>query len=145
MATEVQNHSEPQSVAGLVGGIVTDLQDLIKQQLQLTRKEIESDFRKTREAGSVLALGAGILFFGGFAFCLMVAHLIHHLSIPAGYVRDTAAIPLWGCHGIVAVVFLAVGGCIAYVGKKKFDSFNPLPDESAQVLKENIEWIANKK
>jgi len=24
-------------------------------------------------------------------------------------------------------------------------SFNPLPEESAQVLKENIEWIANKK
>jgi hypothetical protein len=82
---------------------------------------------------------------GGFAFCLMLAHLIHFLTIPAGYVSDTAAIPLWGCYGIVAAVFLVAGGCIAFVGKKKFDSFNPLPEESAQVLKENIEWIANKK
>jgi len=145
MATEVQNHTETNSVAALVSGIVTDVQDLIKQQLQLTRKEIEADFRKTREAASVLALGAGIVFFGGFAFCLMLAHLIHYLAIPAEYVRDTATIPLWGCYGIVAAVFLVAGGCIAYVGKKKFDSFNPLPDESAQVLKENIEWIANKK
>jgi len=144
MATEVQNQPE-QSVATLVGGIVTDVQDLIKQQLQLTRKEIESDFRKTREAGSVLAIGAGILFFGGFALCLMLAHLIHFLTVPAGYVRDTATVPLWACHGIVAAVLLVVGGCIAFVGKKKFDSFNPLPDESAQVLKENLEWIANKK
>jgi len=144
MATEVQNHPE-QSVATLVGGIVTDVQDLIKQQLQLTRKEIESDFRKTREAGSVLAIGAGILFFGGFALCLMLAHLIHFLAIPAGTVRDPATLPLWACHGIVAAVLLVVGGGIAFVGKKKFDSFNPLPDESAQVLKENIEWIANKK
>jgi len=145
MATEVQNHTETNSVAALVSGIVTDVQDLIKQQLQLTRKEIEADFRKTREAASVLALGAGICFFGGFAFCLMLAHLIHFLTIPAGTVYDTAAIPLWGCYGIVAAVFLAAGGCIAFVGKKKFDSFNPLPEESAQVLKENIEWIANKK
>ena len=49
MATEVQNQSE-QSVAALVGGIVGDVQDLIKQQLELTRKEIEADLRKTREA-----------------------------------------------------------------------------------------------
>jgi hypothetical protein len=144
MATEVQNHSE-QSVATLVSGIVTDLQDLIKQQLQLTRKEIEADFRKTREAASLLIAGIGVMFFGGFAFCLMLAHLIHYLAIPAGYVRDPATIPLWVCHSIVAAVFLVVGGGLAYAGKKKFDSFNPLPDESAQVLKENIEWIANKR
>jgi hypothetical protein len=111
----------------------------------LTRKEIEADFRKTREAASVLALGVGFFFLGAIVFCLMLAHLIHFLTIPAGYVRDTATIPLWGCYGIVAAVFLVAGGCIAFVGKKKFDSFNPLPVESAQVLKENIEWIANKK
>jgi uncharacterized membrane protein (DUF485 family) len=143
MATEVQNHSE-QGVATLVSGIVTDVQDLIKQQLQLTRKEIEADFRKTREAASFLALGLGVLFFGVFSFCLMAAHLIHFLATPAG-VRDPATIPLWACHGIVAAVFLVAGGGMAFAGKKKFDSFNPLPDESAQVLKENIEWIANKK
>jgi len=145
MTTEVQNHSETNSVATLVGGIVSDVQDLIKQQLQLTRKEIEADFRKTREAASVLAVGAGLLFLGGFAFCLMVAHLIHFLATPAGVTPDSATIPLWGCHAIVAAVFLIGGGGLAFAGKKKFDSFNPLPDESAQVLKENLEWIANKK
>jgi hypothetical protein len=145
MATEVQNHTEQQSVATLVSGIVTDVQDLIKQQLQLTRKEIEADFRKTREAASLLVIGLGVLFFGGFAFCLMLAHLIHFLAVPSGVVRDPATIPLWACHGIVAAVFLVVGGGMSFAGKKKFDSFNPLPDESAQVLKENIEWIANKR
>jgi hypothetical protein len=143
MATEVQNHPE-QSVTSLVGGIVTDVQDLIKQQLALTRKEIEADLRKTREAASLLFAGIGMALFGCFAFCLMLAHLIHHLATPAA-LRDAAAIPLWACYGIVTVVLLG-GGCVmAFAGKKKFDSFNPLPDESAQVLKENIEWIANKK
>jgi len=145
MATEVQNHTDTNSVAALVSGIVTDVQDLIKQQLHLTRKEIEADFRKTREAASLLVIGLGVAFFGGFAFCLMLAHLIHFLAIPAGVVKDPATIPLWGCYGIVAAVFLVAGGGMAFAGKKKFDSFNPLPDESAQVLKENIEWIANKK
>ena len=146
MATEVQNNTEP-SMASLVGGIVSDVQDLIKQQLELTRKEIGSDLRKTRDAGTLLALGVGLALFGCFAVCLMLAHLIHLLSTPAHLqaLQDPAAIPLWGCYGIVATVLLAAGGALAFAGKKKFDSFNPLPDESAQVLKENIEWIANKK
>lgn len=145
MATEVQNHTDTNSVGSLVGGILSDVQDLIKQQLQLTRKEIEADFRKTREAASLLALGLGIFFLGGFSLCLMMAHLIHDCTLPAGTVRDPASLALWACYGVVAALFLVVGGCITYAGKKKFDSFNPLPEESAQVLKENIEWITNKK
>jgi len=146
MATEVQNQPE-QSVASLVGGIVGDVQDLIKQQIELTRKEIEADLRKTREAASLLFVGIGLSLFGCFAFCLMLAHLIHQLSTPADLraLQDPAAIPLWGCYGIVTAVLLIGGGALAFAGKKKFDSFNPLPDESAQALKENIEWIANKK
>jgi len=134
-------------MASLVGGIVSDVQDLIKQQLELTRKEIEADLRKTRDAASLLFAGIGIALFGCFAFCLMLAHLIHQLTTPENLraLQDPAAIPLWGCYGIVTVVLLAAGGGLAFAGKKKFDSFNPLPDESAQVLKENIEWIANKK
>jgi len=146
MATEVQNQSE-QSMASLVGGIVGDVQDLIKQQLALTRKEIESDLRKTREAGTLLGVGVGLALFGCFALCLMLAHLIHFVSTPAALQAsaEPAAIPLWGCYGIVTLLLLGVGGALAFAGKKKFDSFNPLPDESAQALKENIEWIANKK
>jgi hypothetical protein len=146
MATEVQNHPE-QSMASLVGGIVGDFQDLIKQQLALTRKEIEADLRKTREAATLLGVGIGLALFGCFALCLMLAHLIHFLTTPAvaRASLEPAAIPLWGCYGLVTVVLLGVGGALAFAGKKKFDSFNPLPDESAQALKENIEWIANKK
>jgi len=134
-------------MASLVGGIVSDVQDLIKQQLELTKKEIEADLRKTRDAASLLFLGIGMALFGCFAVCLMLAHLIHQLTTPANLqaLQDPAAIPLWGCYGIVAAILLIGGGALAFAGKKKFDSFNPLPDESAQALKENIEWIANKK
>jgi Na+/proline symporter len=146
MATEVQNRSE-QSMTSLVSGIVGDVQDLIKQQLALTRKEIEADLRKTRDAATLLAVGIGLALFGCFALCLMLAHLLHYLTTPAALraTAEPAAIPLWGCYCIVTAVLLGVGGALAFAGKKKFDSFNPLPDESAQALKENIEWIANKK
>jgi len=32
-----------------------------------------------------------------------------------------------------------------YAGKKRLDSFNPLPDQSVQALKENVQCLTNLK
>jgi hypothetical protein len=52
---------------------------------------------------------------------------------------------LWGSFGIVSAVLLGVGSVVAWVGCKKFESFNPLPDQTARTVKENVEWITNSK
>jgi len=146
MATEVQNQPEQQSLTTLVTGIVNDFQDLVKQQLQLTRREIEADLRKTREAASLWALGLGVVFLGAITLCLMLAHLIHWLAIPAtaaGY--DPAAIPLWACYLIVGAVLVGGGGCLVLAGKKKIDSVHPLDNPATQALKENVQWLSTPK
>jgi len=142
MATEVQNRSEP-SVSSLVSGIVTDLQDLIKQQLQLTRREIEEDFRKTKEAASLFALGAGICFLGAITLCFMLAHLLHWLTSQPGL--DPAALPLWASFGIVGLVFVVIGGGLAYAGRQKFKSVNPMQNPATEALKENVQWLTTPK
>jgi hypothetical protein len=77
---------------------------------------------------------------------LMLVFLLHWLTLPAGAgAYDPAAIPLWGCFGIVSAIFLATGAALSWLGYKKFESFNPLPDETAQTVKENVEWIMNSK
>jgi len=113
MASAVPNHSETKRVAPLVSGIVSDVQDLI-QQLQLTRKEFEADLRKTQEAASVLARGAGLLFMGGVACYLMLAHWIHFLTIPAGG-RSSS-----GCPSFMEL--LRSGGC-PVVGRRRRHRF----------------------
>jgi len=138
MATEVQNHTEP-SLTSLVSGIVNDIQDLVKQQLQLTRREIEEDLRKTKEAASILALGLGIAFLGAIPFCLMLVHLLHWLCLPPGSAADPSHLPLWGCFAIVGGLLTAVGASVAFLGKKKLDTLHPL-DHTAHALKENLEW-----
>ena len=142
MTTQVPTTSEP-GIATLVKGIVDDIGDLIKQEFKFARTEVQTDLRKSKEAIVALAIGAGAAFLGLIFAGLMVVYLLHWLTSPPG--ADQAGIPLWGCYGIVTLVFLGSGTALMLAGKKKFDSFNPLPDESAQVLKENIEWIANKK
>ena len=42
---------------------------------------------------------------------------------------------------VMALLVLNPGAAVADdAGKKKFESFNPLPDKSTEALKENLEW-----
>jgi len=142
MINEVHTSTEP-STTSLVRGIINDLGDLIRQEIRFARTEIRSDLHKTKEATMVLALGVGTTVLGVFLLAVMLVFLLHWLTAPAGF--DVAGIPLWGCFGIVSAVFLLTGSLLAWVGYKKFKSFNPMPDETAQTVKENVEWIMNSK
>jgi len=142
MATEVQNHNDL-SMATLVRDIVSDMQDLVKQQLQLTRHEIEEDLRKSKEAASIFALGAACLFLGGIALCLMCAHLLHWLTAPPG--TDVAWLPLWVCHAIVSAVLIALGAALASVGRERMKSIHALQNPATEALKENVQWLTTPK
>jgi len=131
------------SMTGLLRGIINDVGDLIRHEIRFARTEIKSDARAVLRAGVVLALGAGTAALGVILMTFMLVHLIHWLSLPAGTAEP--GIPLWGCYGIVAAVFLALGGLMAFLGVKRFQSVNPLPDETAKSVKENVEWIMNSK
>jgi hypothetical protein len=125
-----------------VSGIVTDIQDLVKQQLRLTRREIEDDLHKSKEGASVLGLGLGIAFLGGFLFCLMLVYLLHWLTLPPG--TDTAGFPLWACYGVVALLFFIVGGALAAIGGQKLKTLHPL-ENTSEALKENVQWLTKPK
>jgi len=151
MPAEVQSPPE-QGVTSLLRGIVNDIGDLIKQQFRFAQAELRSDMRKTREATMALAAGASVALLGVLVLTLMLVHLLHWLTIPADAINpDPARLPLWACYGIVGAVLAGIGGALVVAGKKKFDSFNPLPDETVKTVEENINleaakpWTANSK
>jgi uncharacterized membrane protein len=126
-----------------MGGIVSDVQTLFEQQVRLTRAEITTDLRKFREAGALFAPGAGVLVVSLVVLALMLAHLLHALTSPAG--TDPASLPLWVCYAIVGVVLAIVGGALVFLGMKKLDSVNPLAGPTAQALEEDIQWMSKPK
>lgn len=129
-------HTEPGfSVTSLLRGIVSDAQELMQQQLALFRAEIKDDFRKT--VGILIAIGSGafMVAIGASLLSCMLVYLLNSLA---------PALPLWGCFGIVGACVALVGVIIAYAAIAKFKTFNPLPDESVQALKENVQWIKNR-
>jgi hypothetical protein len=141
MANEVQTPPDEASMTGLLRGIINDVGDLIRQEIRFARTEMKSDVRKVTRAGAVLVLGAGTVAVGVVFVALMLVYLIHHLS----GAPDSASIPLWGCYGIVAAVFLIVGAGLSFMGYNALQKLNPLPDQTAQSVKENVEWIMNSK
>jgi Kef-type K+ transport system membrane component KefB len=135
MAIDLNTNHEP-SVTELVTGIIADAQSLFKQQVEMLTREIKEDFSKTREAAFMLGLGAGVGLVGAVLLALMLV-LITSSTLPD--------LPLWACYGSWGTVLFIIGAGLAYMGKLKFDSFNPLKDETAQSVKENMAWITNPK
>jgi putative superfamily III holin-X len=120
----------------LVSGIMTDAQQLIKQQLALLRHEVKDDLHKTKQASRSLVGGTLISLVGGILLALM---LVHFLS------RSALELPLWVCYGIVGVPIAAIGVALYFVGIHKFKSLNPMSSESAQALTETFQWKTNRK
>jgi uncharacterized membrane protein YqjE len=128
-----QPGSTHQSMTGLVTGIVNDTQELIKQHLELFRAEVKEDFTKTKHAIIPLLIGVVVAGVGALLLCFTLVYLLHWAAAPR--------LELWHAYAIVTTVFLLTGAVLIYAGKKKFDSFNPLPDKT---LKE-IQWTIKPK
>jgi len=123
-----------QTAASLLSGILGDLQHLVEQQFQLTRREIEDEIRQRAIAAAVFAFGVTILLVGAIVFCFGLAHLLHWATSPGG--TDPAWLPLWACHAVVAAVLAVIGGFVAHVGRVKFRSTVPFHNPLNELLQE---------
>lgn len=142
MANDVKTAPQP-AVTELVTGIVNDIGALVRQEVRFARAEIKSDFQKTRTAVVLLASGAATAALGALLVALMLVFLLHHLTLPDPAAVDPARVPLWGCFGLVSLLFLGVGSALVVAGVVKFKAFNPLPDETVKTVEENVSWLAN--
>lgn len=143
MAVTLQSPPTEQSVVGIISGIIDDFQRLISQQMDMVRAEIRTDWDKTKSAIWPIAVGSVVLLIGGILLSVMFVYLIHWATSPPN--TDPATIPLWGCFGLVAAGFLLLGSALLGTGIHKFHTFNPLPEKSAEALKENVKWLTNSK
>lgn len=124
------------SLTSLVTGIVSDAQELVKQQFALFKHEVKEDLHKTLQAAIALGIGVGVALVGGLSLWLAIVFILFW-AFPV--------VPLWGWFAIVGALFLVAGALIFYAGKAKLESFNPLPDQSAEALRENVQWITRPK
>ena len=131
MSTVVEDPVE-ESTVSLVGGILVDLERLVEQQLQLTRREIEGELRRQSTAVIVVVLGMMVLFLAALMLSLASAHLLHWLTSPAG--ADPARMSMWACQALVSAVLIVIGGVLAFYGQSRFRSIHPPRNQTTKNL-----------
>jgi uncharacterized membrane protein YqjE len=127
--------SSESTVTSLLGGIVNDAQELIKQQLLLFKHELKDDMTRAQEVLPTLGLGVSVAVAAIFLLGLTVAHLLNW---------SFTALPLWGCYAIVTALFGVAGVALLYFAKKTLESL-PMSHQAAEATKENIEWLTKPK
>jgi hypothetical protein len=111
--------------------------DLARQMTALVHHEIELAKAEMTEKGKRAGVGAGM--FGGagvlavFAFGCVTACFVAALQL---------AMPVWLAALIVAVVYLAIAGLLALMGRGQISRATPpLPAKAVESTREDVEWL----
>jgi len=143
MPDNLQVESQP-SLSSLVGGIINDAQQLIRQEVTLARREIQEEMTKAKTAATSLGIGIALGVVGGLLLCHMLVYLLHWLATE--HLTNGATVehlPLWGCYGIVGALFTAVAGALLYMAKNQAEKIDFVPRQTVESMKENVQWIKN--
>ncbi len=123
----------PPSMASQLGGIVSDVQTLLHQELALAKTEMLGEWHKAKTAAGSMAVGAGILALAGILLCVSVVCVLH----------EVAGLPWWGSFLIVGGVLAALGAVLFYTGCNQAAHLHVIPPQTAETMKENVQWIRN--
>lgn len=121
------------SVSALVGGIINDAQQLIRQEVALAKREMKDELAKAKTAAISAGFGVGLLAVGGLLLCHMLALLI---STGLGW-------PVWVGYLIVGGVVAALGGALLFVARTQATQIDVVPRQTVETMKENVQWIKN--
>jgi hypothetical protein len=121
------------SMASLLGGIVNDVQTLIRQEIALAKAEMIREWDKAKTAASSMAVGAVVLALGGFFLCVTIACVL----------AEVVGLPWWASFLIVGGVFTGVGAVLFLIGRSQAAEVHVVPPQTAETMKENVEWIRN--
>src|SRR5262245_6646008 len=122
--------TEEASLTQLVSGILRDAQELARQQLTLFQVEVRNDMRRTVTATIPMVAGLIVLFIGEIVAALAAGH----------WIAAHWQLGLWQGLFVVGGVLVVLGAVFLGISIAKFSTFNPLPDQTVQGLKENLQW-----
>jgi len=119
-----------------VGELLKELSNqtstLVRQELELAKAEMAE---KGKSAGLGIGMFGGAGLFGFLALGALTACLIAALA---------TGMAVWLAALIVTVVYAAIAGALALVGRKKTQQATPAaPQQAMESTKEDIQWAKN--
>jgi uncharacterized membrane protein YqjE len=130
------NNSDPTMRDRSTGELFKQLSE---QTSTLVRQEVELAKLELAEKGKQAGIGAGM--FGGAG---LVAALGLAALTAAAIAGLSEAMDVWLAGLIVGVVYLAIGGGLALLGRNRVQrGMPPKPEQTVETVKEDVEWAKN--
>lgn len=123
-----QGATGERSVAEILKDAASNVQDIIRSEVQLARIEVKQELRKAGSAGAMFGAAAAIGFFGFGFCCLCVVYAI------------ALVLPAWAAALIVGVALSIVAGALLSAGRERWKKVK-MPEKTMFTVKEDIEWM----
>jgi uncharacterized membrane protein YqjE len=128
-AGDPQAELRDRPVGELLKELSTQTTTLVRQELELAKAEMA---QKGKQAGIGAGMFGGAGLFGLLALGSLTACVIAALA---------TGMELWLAALIVAVVYAAVAGVLALLGRQKTrEAIPPAPEQAIESTKEDVEW-----
>jgi len=119
---------EDASLGELFSRLTEDLSNLVRDEVELAKVEINKTVGNVRTAGVSLGaagvLGLTAFLMLSFAAAWALAEVVH---------AGVAFLIVGGAYGLIAVVLLALG-------RQRIKAAKPVPEQTVETLKEDVAW-----
>jgi hypothetical protein len=117
------------SITTLLSDLASETILLIRQEMALLKAELHEKFSRVGQGATALGAGALIAYSG---WLVLLAAAVLGLA---------TVLPAWLAALIVALVALAIGGALVYIGKSRFDADALMPQRTLRSLREDEQWL----
>ncbi len=125
--------AEDQTLGGIVSKISSDFSQLVRQEITLAKLEMKEEGKKAGKAAGMLGGAA----FAGWMFALFASIT---LMWALNHVMDI----VWAAF-IVAALWGVAAAVLGIQGRNKMREVNPKPEQTADTLKEDAQWLKAQK
>jgi putative superfamily III holin-X len=125
--------TDDRSLGDLLSAATADVGHLVRQEIELAKAETKDELKTAARAGAMFG-AAGVVGFLALLLVLFAAAwaLAEVVPIAVGFL-------------IVAIVAGAVAFWAFSVGRERFKQFDPVPQQTAETIKEDVEWLKTRK
>jgi hypothetical protein len=125
--------ADDRSLGALLSEMTSELSQLVRTEIDLAKTEAKEEAAKAARAGAMFGAGGVV--------ALLAAIL---LSFAAAWGLATA-IPDGFAFLIVGMAFGVAALVCFLMGRKRLEEFNPVPQETVDTIKEDVEWARARK
>lgn len=131
--TDRSHQSDDRSVGEITSDLFTHTQELVRSEIRLAKFEVREEAKTAARGAAVLVAGAILAL---YAFGMLLFTAVWALS---------TALDLWLSALIVAAVVGVAAAALIAIGRSRLQQVEPKPDQTAESMKENVEWAKRQK